>query len=921
MKRIAFVLAVAFLCGTTAMAAVDPSLVGWWMFDEDSGTTAMDSSGNGPDIPLVNTTWEEGYLGGAVHFHGEGYGTDTAFTFSENAITLCTWVWHDAFAASQVERYVTIGPEVAVIRRNSDGRLHFYATIGGSFSHIYVSDVLTEGEWHHIAGTWDGATQILYLDGVEVARLTPTGVLTAGTMVRLSSPDGEPLNGMLDDARIYDRALSQDEILSLMSTEPPTSAGSPSPRDESMVEQTTVELTWRPGESASSHKVYFGESFDEVNEGLLEPVITTDASLTVGTTSPYAMGLTPGQTYYWRVDEVNDLDPNSPWKGNVWSFRVQPLTAWNPFPADGTPYVLLDPQLSWEAGMGVMFHNVHFGESYEEVEAMPAMPGAGWMTTDTTISAVRWYGPLQPGTTYYWRVDEFSQMGWQTATHKGDIWSFTTVPEIPLADDPALTGWWKLDEAVGVTAVDWSGNAHHGVLVGDPQWVDGYHGGALEFSSGDYVDTGTGAADLGIDGGNPKTTMAWALTRGFNDGGLWDVGSNNDGSNWSVRTMGTANTWRVQRWGHPTYDFDVTVNCLNEWAHFALVYDGAGGGDDSRIYVNGEVVGNQTVALNTDPSTRTFQIGTWNGTSFNGVIDDVRVYKKALTEAEIAAVMRGNPLLAGSPSPGPGAALEIHDATALSWTAGDTATSHDVYLGTDRAAVAAADNSAPEFKGNQPGTSFPLAGRVELGGTYYWRIDEVEAGGTVQTGYIWSFAVLEYLVVEDFESYTNEVGNRVFEKWIDGVGFTQPEPGNPGNGTGSAAGHDIWSPESPHYEGLIMETVNVYGGAQALPIYYDGLSEVERSFTPGQNWTVGGVTTLVLHIRGDADNTGDLYIKINGVRYDVGTPDLAETSWIAWEVALASVPGVTLTNVASLTIGAEGGSGVFYVDDIILTKP
>jgi len=195
----------------SAMAASDPSLVGWWMFDEDSGTTAMDSSGSGPDIPLVNTTWEEGYLGGAVHFHGEGYGTDTAFTFSDNAITLCTWVWHDAFAANQVERYVTVGPEAAVIRRNSDGRLHFYVTVGGAFSHIYVSNVLTEGEWHHVAGTWDGVTQILYLDGVEVARLTPTGVLTSGTMVRLSSPDGEPLNGMLDDARIYNRALSQDE--------------------------------------------------------------------------------------------------------------------------------------------------------------------------------------------------------------------------------------------------------------------------------------------------------------------------------------------------------------------------------------------------------------------------------------------------------------------------------------------------------------------------------------------------------------------------------------------------------------------------------------------------------------------------------------------------------------------------------------
>jgi len=906
----------------SAMAAPDPTLVGWWTFDEDSGTTAMDSSGNGPDITMVNTTWEEGYLGGAVHFHGEGYGSDTAFTFSENAITVCTWVWEDAFVANQVERYVSIGPEVAVIRRNSDGRLHFYATIGGSFSHIYVSDVLTEGQWHHVAGTWDGTTQILYLDGVEVARLTPSGVLTAGTMVRLSSPDGEPLNGMLDDARIYNRALSQDEIQSLMSTEPLTSAGSPSPRDESMVAQTAVQLEWRPGELASSHKIYFGESFDEVSEGLVEPVITTDASLTVGTAPPYAAGLTPGQTYYWRVDELNDLEPNSPWQGSVWSFWVQPLKAYNPTPADGVPFILLEPDLAWEDGMGVLFHTVFFGESYEQVDAMTA----GWMTAAATIAPaqVQLYGPLQADTTYYWRVDEFAMTG---VTSKGDIWNFTTVPEIAVAD-PDLTGWWTLDEGVGATAVDWSGHGHHGTLVGDPQWTDGYHGGALEFDRSDYVETGTNATDLGIEGNKPKTTMAWALTRGFNGGGLWDLGSNNDGRDWSVRTTSNLNEWRVQRWGFPTYDFDVTVPSIDEWTHFALVYDGAAGGNDSRLYANGAVVANQTIELDTDPSTRTFQIGLWSGTTFDGVVDDVRVYAKALTEAEIAEAIRGNPLLAGSPTPAPGATVDIRDATMASWAAGDTAVSHDVYFGTDRDAVAAADNDAPEFQGNQPGTSFSLADVVEMGGEYYWRIDELEADGAVQAGYVWRFTIPDYLVVEDFESYTNDADTlqRVFQTWIDGIGFSEPAPGQAGNNTGALVGHDIWTEGTPYT--TIVETANVHGGAQAMPIYYDnrvapGRSEADRTFTPGQNWTIEGVTTLVVHFRGEADNAGDLYVKINGTKvpYPGDPADIAGRTWVAWEIDLPSV-GVSLTNITTLTIGIEAGqTGLFYVDDIILTKP
>ena len=703
-------------------------------------------------------------------------------------------------------------------------------------------------------------------------------------------------------------------------------AGGPKPKNGSMISQTTAMLEWRPGAFASVHDVYFGESFEAV-----EAATRDDPNVFLGTLStekvrvgvagdPYPEPLVPGQTYYWRVDEVNDTEPNSPWKGNVWSFSIQPVIAYNPSPADGVPYVLLNPDLTWEAGMGTLFHTVFFGESYEEVDNMMV----GWMTASATIAPAspQLYGPLQPETTYYWRVDEFAMTG---VTSKGDVWSFTTVPEIAVSD-PDLTGWWTLDEGVGATALDWSGNGNHGTFVGEPVWVDGYHGGALEFGGGDYVDTGKGAADLEIDGGKPKTTMAWALTRGFNGGGLWDLGSNNDGRNWSVRTTGNLNEWRVQRWGFPTYDFDVTVPSVDEWTHFALVYDGAAGGNDSRLYANGEVVANQTIELDTNPTTRTFQIGIWSGTSFDGVIDDVRVYKKALSEAEIAEAMRGNPLLAGSPNPSPGATVDIRDATMLSWAAGDTAVSHDVYFGTDRAAVAAADNSAAEFQGNQPGTSASLAGLVEFGGgDYYWRIDEVEADGTVQTGYIWRFTIPDYLVVEDFESYTNEVGSRVFEKWIDGVGFTQPVD-TPGNGTGAMVGHDIWTPGTTFT--TIVETGNVFGGRQAMPIYYDNTftpfrSEVDRTFVPAQNWTLEGVTTLVVHFRGQADNTGDLYVKINGVKvpYDGDPADIASSRWITWEINLAAA-GVPATNVSTLTIGIEGGqSGILYVDEILLTKP
>ena len=165
----------------------------------------------------------------------------------------------------------------------------------------------------------------------------------------------------------------------------------------------------------------------------------------VGSSAPYEAGLTPGKTYYWRVDEVNDAEPDSPWKGDVWSFRVRPLTAFDPSPANGTLYVDPNQDLTWDHGQGSIIHNVYFGKSFEEVSNATT---AVWMTVNP------FYDPktLEIGQTYYWRVDEFTG----PTTHKGEVWSFTILPQVAVTD-PDLVGWWKLDEGMGTSVVDWSG--------------------------------------------------------------------------------------------------------------------------------------------------------------------------------------------------------------------------------------------------------------------------------------------------------------------------------------------------------------------------------------------------------------------------------------------------------------------------------
>jgi len=423
-KKLICLVCFALLLGmaiTNQAKSQDENLVGWWKFDEGSGDTATDSSGNGFDIPLVDNLWADGVFGGAVVFPGQGQGQLGGFVYGDNAITVCAWVWHEAFVTGQVERYVTAEPEIAVIRKETDGRLHFYINAGGSLQHLRVSDVLTEGQWFHVAGTWDGTTQRLYLDGVEIASQAPGGALGTTSGVRFSNTP-EPLNGMLDDARIYNRALTKEEINIVMVGPEYPYASNPDPADGALYGDTWVSLNWRAGDFAVSHDVYFGENFDDVNDA------TRDSEVYRGNQNldvtyfiagffgyPYPDGLVSGATYYWRIDEVNDADPNSPWKGRVWSFTIPPKKAYEPVPGNGSKFIDSENlTLTWTPGFGAMLHTVYFGDDYDTI----ANAAGGTSQGSTTFNP----GPLETEKTYYWRVDEFEAGG----THKGDVWSFTT---------------------------------------------------------------------------------------------------------------------------------------------------------------------------------------------------------------------------------------------------------------------------------------------------------------------------------------------------------------------------------------------------------------------------------------------------------------------------------------------------------------
>jgi hypothetical protein len=197
----------------------------------------------------------------------------------------------------------------------------------------------------------------------------------------------------------------------------PPKTRDPVPANGAMIKDTWVNLSWTPASFAVTNDVYLGDNFDDVSNGTgntFRGSLEESFYFAGFAGGAYPDGLVNGVTYYWRIDGVNDANPNSPLKGDVWSFTVVPKTAYSPNPADGTEFVDLNVQLSWTAGFGAKLHTVYFGDDFDDVNN----------ATGGTPSGLTTYapGPLKMAKTYYWRVDESN--GFETV--KGQVWSFTT---------------------------------------------------------------------------------------------------------------------------------------------------------------------------------------------------------------------------------------------------------------------------------------------------------------------------------------------------------------------------------------------------------------------------------------------------------------------------------------------------------------
>jgi hypothetical protein len=430
-KKLIFLVSFVLLFSVAGNALGD--MVLHWALDGD----ASDLSGNGNDGTVSGTAnYVAGQSGLALDFDGTSTYIDLDDRIVEGTWSLAMWLKprdipypSDYYAVMHTDAWSAGTPHVHLRANTSLWNIDI-----NSGPNISSTTELQENEWYHCAYS------ILHEGGGNSAKLYINGVLESegegGSVPTYFGPlnfgawqDGgsRHYHGLMDDIRVYDHELSEVEILGAMQGEIYPYAYGPAPEDGGMHMDTWANLSWKPGGFAVSHDVYMGENFDDVDTGAESTFLGNQGATFVVAGFPgfaFPDGLVPGTTYYWRIDEVNDTEPNSPWKGDVWSFMIPPKTAYFPDPADAGEAVAVNPSLSWTPGFGAKLHTVYFGDNIDDVtNAAGGLPQGG-----TTYSP----GELKQAKTYYWRVDEFDAI----ETYTGNVWSFTTEGAVA-ALDPA----------------------------------------------------------------------------------------------------------------------------------------------------------------------------------------------------------------------------------------------------------------------------------------------------------------------------------------------------------------------------------------------------------------------------------------------------------------------------------------------------
>ena len=495
----------------------------------------------------------------------------------------------------------------------------------------------------------------------------------------------------------------------------------------------------------------------------------------------------------------------------------------SPSPADRGQDVPRDGVLGWTQGPSGAAHDVYFGTVFADVNTASRTDSKGVLVsqgqTATTFDPV---GLLTFGQTYYWRVDEVNAIDQKIIS--GSVWTFTAEP-YAYAIQPSIA----------------TASSIHEAGMGPEKTLD-----RSGLNASDQHSTTETEMWLSNVMGQTPAWIQYEFDNVYKLHEMWVWNSNQmvetaigfGAKEVTIEVSQDGNAWTVLS-GVPVF---ARATGLGDYEHNTTVEFG---GILAR-YVK------LTIRSN------------WGGLSPQCGLSEVRFFQV--------------PTRAFEPSPVPGATNVALDAT-LSWRSGREAVSHRVYVGTDSNAV---DGGTASMKAVTEGQVALTGFSPEYGRTYYWKVDEVNEAGSLPSwaGDVWSFSMVPYGVVDDFETYDDQC-NRVYYAWKSGASNDENaacgESAYSGNGTGSVVGNN----NPPYAE---RTAALVHSGRQSMPFWYDNTkspfySEASREWGTVQTWAGGGVDTLTVYyqfegLTRDFAEVSPGVMVMNGMGTDIyGTSD------------------------------------------------
>ena len=442
------------------------------------------------------------------------------------------------------------------------------------------------------------------------------GFATALYNATLADADGDGDADLLSPSNFNTGPIRYFENTTEVPTTPPAT---PQNLVATPTSQSSITLTWT---DASINEAAF--EIERMESGTSFTLVSTTGA---NATTYQDTGLNPATTYTYRVRATNAAG-ESTYSTNSSATTPAPDTQAPTAPtlvANTASAFQID--LSWSGAtddVAVNTYNVFLGSTLLA------------QVTDTTYSATG----LQPETTYSFAVTALDSAANESSASNTE--SATTSPAPDLSD--CLVAYWPLDG----TPVDALGN-YPATLTGAPTFTtNGQIEGALDFSDDTHHAT---TAPFDLPTTNTGITLAaWVNLRSF-DGNAQEArfiskasGTNGNDHNWMLgNNGGTSLRFRLKTSTSSATTTYIVDNVLstNTWTHLAATYDGS----FMRLFVNGNQVGAPLAKTGTITAAPTVPIGIGNqpqgsgDRALDGLIDDVRIYSKALTPTELTAII------------------------------------------------------------------------------------------------------------------------------------------------------------------------------------------------------------------------------------------------------------------------------------------